>query len=78
MLNENRTNIVDAFAALQSFATVAARILAETKDDFAADVMDLYAVIKPLNDNRAVLVSALDSLATFPFPGKNFASSGQG
>ena len=52
MLNDNRTNIVDAFGALQSFATVAARILAETKDDFAADIKDAYSVIKPLNDNR--------------------------
>ena len=50
---------------------MAARILAETKEDFAADMKDVYAVIKPLNDNRADLVSALDGLATFPFPGKN-------
>ncbi len=42
VLNDNRTNIVDAFAALQSFATVGARILAETKDDFAADIKDFY------------------------------------
>jgi phospholipid/cholesterol/gamma-HCH transport system substrate-binding protein len=68
VLNDNRTNIVDTFAALRSFATVASRILAETKDDFAADIKDLYAVIKPLNDNRSALVSDIDSLATFPFP----------
>lgn len=71
ILNKNRANIVDAFGALQRFATVAARILAETRGDFAADIKDLYAVIKPLNDHRADLVSSLDSLATFPFPGKN-------
>ena len=71
VLNDNRTNIVDAFAALQSFATVGSRILAQTKDDFAADMKDLYAVIKPTNDNRGALVTDLDSLATFPFPGKN-------
>jgi phospholipid/cholesterol/gamma-HCH transport system substrate-binding protein len=68
VLNDNRTNIVDTFAALRSFATVGARILAETKEDFAADIKDLYSVIKPLNDNRAALVSDLDSLVTFPFP----------
>jgi phospholipid/cholesterol/gamma-HCH transport system substrate-binding protein len=78
VLNDNRTNIVDAFAALRSFATVGARILAETKDDFAADIKDLYAVIKPLNDNRVALVSDLDSLATFPFPGKNLARVARG
>ncbi|MEV3902852.1 MCE family protein [Mycobacterium sp. NPDC050551] len=78
VLNDNRTNIVDAFAALQSFATVGARMLAETKDDFAEDVIDLYAVIKPLNDNRADLVSSLDSLATFPFPGKNLPRVARG
>jgi phospholipid/cholesterol/gamma-HCH transport system substrate-binding protein len=68
VLNDNRTNIVDTFAALRSFATVGARILGETKADFAADIKDLYSVIKPLNDNRAALVSDLDSLVTFPFP----------
>jgi phospholipid/cholesterol/gamma-HCH transport system substrate-binding protein len=70
VLNDNRANIVDAFAALRRFATVGARILSETKDDFAADMKDVYAVIKPLNDNRGALVSDLDGLATFPFPGK--------
>jgi phospholipid/cholesterol/gamma-HCH transport system substrate-binding protein len=78
VLNDNRTNIVDAFAALQSFATVGARILSETKDDFAADIKDFYAVIKPLNDNRSALVSDLDGLATFPFPGKNLARVARG
>jgi phospholipid/cholesterol/gamma-HCH transport system substrate-binding protein len=78
VLNDNRTNIVDAFAALQSFATVAARMLAETKQDFAEDLIDVYAVIKPLNDNRADLISSLDSLATFPFPGKNLARVARG
>jgi phospholipid/cholesterol/gamma-HCH transport system substrate-binding protein len=78
VLNDNRAQIVDAFAALQSFGTVAARILAETKDDFAEDIIDLYAVIKPLNDNRADFVSSLDSLATFPFPGKNLAKVARG
>ena len=68
VLNDNRTNIVDTFAALRRFATVAARILAETKDDFAADIKDLYSIIKPVNDNRAALVSDLDGLLTFPFP----------
>ena len=67
VLNANRTNIVNAFAALGDFATVAARILAQTKDDFAADFKDLYAVIKPLNDVRADFVSDLDLLPTFPF-----------
>ena len=78
VLNNNRANIVDAFGALQSFATVAARILAETKDDFAADIKDFYAVIKPLNDNRSALVYDLDALATFPFPGKNLHKVARG
>ena len=71
VLNDNRAQIVDTFAALRRLATVAARVLAETKTDFAEDFIDLYAVIKPLNDTRGDLVSSLDSLATFPFPGKN-------
>ncbi len=52
VLNENRSDIVDTFAALQRLGTVASRILAETKDDFAEDMIDLYSVIKPLNDTR--------------------------
>lgn len=78
VLNDNRANIVDAFAALRSFATVGSRILAETKDDFAADIKDAYAVIKPLNDNRETFVTDLDSLATFPFPGKNLHKVARG
>ncbi len=42
VLNDNRVNIVDAFGALRSFATVGANILEKTKDDFAADFKDLY------------------------------------
>lgn len=70
VLNDNKSSIVDAFGALQTFATVAARILAETKDDFAADLKDLYPVIKALNDTRADFVSSLDLLPTFPFTSK--------
>jgi phospholipid/cholesterol/gamma-HCH transport system substrate-binding protein len=67
VLNDNRKNIVDTFAALQSFATVAAHILSKTKNDLAADFKDLYSVIKPINDNRADFVSDIDLLPTFPF-----------
>ncbi|MGE5698109.1 MAG: MCE family protein [Candidatus Sericytochromatia bacterium] len=67
VLNDNRTNIIDTFAALQRFATVASHILSQTKEDIAADFKDLYAVIKPINDNRADFISDLDLLPTFPF-----------
>ncbi len=78
VLNENRANIVDAFAALQRFGTVASRMLSETKDDFAQDIIDVYSVIKPVNDVRSDLVTSLDSFATFPFPGKNLARVARG
>jgi phospholipid/cholesterol/gamma-HCH transport system substrate-binding protein len=78
VLNENRANIVDAFAGLRRLATVGARILSETKGDFAAEAKDLYAVIKPVNDNRSALVDSLDFLATFPFPGKNLKRVARG
>jgi phospholipid/cholesterol/gamma-HCH transport system substrate-binding protein len=78
VLNDNRTNIVDAFAGLRRLATVGARILSETKSDFAAETKDLYAVIKPVNDNRSALVDSLDYLATFPFPGKNLKRVARG
>jgi phospholipid/cholesterol/gamma-HCH transport system substrate-binding protein len=67
VLNDNRKNIVDTFAALQRFSTVASHVLEATQDDIAADFKDLYAVLKPVNDNRAALVSDLDVLPTFPF-----------
>jgi phospholipid/cholesterol/gamma-HCH transport system substrate-binding protein len=67
VLNNNRANIVDAFGALGTFATIAARILSETKEDFAADIKDLYPVIKSLNDNADFFIKDLEFLPTFPF-----------
>lgn len=67
VLNDNRANIVDAFAALRSFAVVGSRILSQTKEDFAADFRDLYPVIKELNDNADDLIKSLEFLPTFPF-----------
>jgi phospholipid/cholesterol/gamma-HCH transport system substrate-binding protein len=67
VLNNNRANIVDAFGALRSFATIASRILQQTKDDFAADFKDLYPVIKVLNDNADYFIKDLEFLPTFPF-----------
>ncbi len=67
VLNRNRTNIVDAFAALRTFATLGSRILQETKEDFAADLKDLYPIIKALNDNADDFIKSLEFLPTFPF-----------
>ncbi|KUH74184.1 mammalian cell entry protein [Mycolicibacterium novocastrense] len=67
VLNDNRANIVDAFTALRSFATVAARVLEQTKDDFAADFKDLYPVVKAFNDNADFFIKDLELLPTFPF-----------
>ncbi len=67
VLNDNRANIVDAFGALRSFATVASHILQQTKDDFAADFKDLYPVIKASNDNADDIIKDLELLPTFPF-----------
>lgn len=78
VLNENRGHIVDAFAGLQRLGTVASRILSETSEDFTQDMIALYSVIKPINDTRADLVYSLDSLATFPFPGKNLPKVARG
>jgi phospholipid/cholesterol/gamma-HCH transport system substrate-binding protein len=67
VLNKNRGTIVDAFGALGTFAAVAARMLSETKEDFAADLKDLYPVIKALNDNADDFIKDLEILPTFPF-----------
>jgi phospholipid/cholesterol/gamma-HCH transport system substrate-binding protein len=67
VLNANRTNIIDAFGALKSLGEVAARVLSETKEDFAADVKNLYPVVKSLADNSADLVTDFDLIPTFPF-----------
>jgi phospholipid/cholesterol/gamma-HCH transport system substrate-binding protein len=67
VLNKNRGNIVDAFTALQGFATVASHVLSQTKTDFAEDFKDLYPVIKALNDNADDFIKDLEFLPTFPF-----------
>jgi phospholipid/cholesterol/gamma-HCH transport system substrate-binding protein len=78
VLNNNRANIVDAFTALRSFATVGARILAQTKDDFTADIKDLYPVIKAFNDNVDDVIKDLELLPTFPFHYKYLQSAVRG
>ncbi|MBU8810869.1 MCE family protein [Mycolicibacterium goodii] len=67
VLNDNRANIVEAFTALRGFAEVASRILSQTKTDFAADLKDLYPVVKALNDNADDFIKDLEFLPTFPF-----------
>ena len=67
VLNDNRTNIVDAFTALQTFGGVASKVLSGIKTDFAADFKDLYPVIKAFNDNADDFISDLELLPTFPF-----------
>ncbi|MCV7230779.1 MCE family protein [Mycolicibacterium komossense] len=78
VLNKNRTTIVDAFGALRNFSTVAARILSETKTDFAADIKSLYPVIKALADNSDYLISALPLIPTFPFSNHNIKQAVRG
>ncbi|MEW5808754.1 MAG: MCE family protein [Actinomycetota bacterium] len=68
VLNANGRNLVDAFAALRQFASIASRILAQTKDDFAADLKDAYAIVKPLTDHADELIEALPILVTYPLP----------
>ncbi|OBF05857.1 mammalian cell entry protein [Mycobacterium sp. ACS4054] len=68
VLNKNRDHIVEAFSALHKLANVTSNILAKTKVDFAADLKDLYAAAKALNDNRKNFVTSLQLLLTFPFP----------
>lgn len=68
VLNKNRDRIIEAFGALKRLATVASRILAKTKVDFAEDLKGLYSAVKALNDNRKNFVTSLQLLLTFPFP----------
>jgi len=68
VLNKNRDHIVEAFGSLKKLATVTSHVLSKTKVDFAADLKDLYATVKSLNDNRKNFVTSLQLLLTFPFP----------
>lgn len=68
VLTDNRANIIDAFAALQSLATVGSRIMTETKADLVADIKDMYPIVKAFADNANELVSAFPFIPTFPFP----------
>ena len=67
VLNDNRSNLVDAFAALRTFAGVASQVLTGIKADFAADLKDLFPVVKAFNDNIDDIISDLELLPTFPF-----------
>ncbi|MFV0493696.1 MCE family protein [Mycobacterium sp.] len=68
VLNNNRDHIVEAFGSLNRLATVTSDVLSQTKVDLAADLKDVYSIIKPLNDNRKKLVTSLQMMLTFPFP----------
>jgi phospholipid/cholesterol/gamma-HCH transport system substrate-binding protein len=78
VLNDNQDRIVDAFAALNRLATVAARVLAETKEDFAADLRGLYPVVKSLADNADDLLTSMQLLPTFPFPSRSIKQAIRG
>jgi phospholipid/cholesterol/gamma-HCH transport system substrate-binding protein len=67
VLNANRATLVEAFEALRSFATVASRVLAQTKTDLALDLKDLFPVVKAFNDDADDLIDDLQLLPTFPF-----------
>jgi len=67
VLNDNQKNIVDAFTALRKFATVGAKVLHATKDDFAADMKDLFPVVKGINDVADDFIHDMELLPTFPF-----------
>lgn len=68
VLKDNGQRIVDAFAALKRLADIAAPLLAQTKADFAADLIHAFAVVKALSDNAETLVDALPILPAFPIP----------
>ena len=68
VLNDNQANIVDAFGALGRLATVGSRIMTQTKEDFAADIKDLYPIVKAFADSANELVTAFPFIPTFPFP----------
>jgi phospholipid/cholesterol/gamma-HCH transport system substrate-binding protein len=78
VLNDSQDRIVDAFAALNRLATVAAHVLAETKEDFAADLRGLYPVVKSLADNADDLLTSLQLLPTFPFPSRSIKQAVRG
>lgn len=67
VLNRNRTELIATFAALGRVGTVAAEVLDQTKEDFGANLKDLYPVIKSLNDNAEDFIKNLTFLPTFPF-----------
>ena len=67
VLDRNRATIVDTFTALRRLAVVGSKVLAETKVDLAADLKDLFPVVKSLNDNADDLIKSLEFLPTFPF-----------
>lgn len=78
VLNDNKTNIVNAFAALGKLAEVASHVLSETKVDFAEDLKDLYPLIKALADESDNFIDSLQLLPTFPFKADNIKRAVRG
>lgn len=78
VLNDNRQNIIDAFTALGRLAEVTSRVASEIKVDLAADLKDLYPIIKILSDYRENFVTALQQIVTYPFVGKYIRRAARG
>ncbi|MUL49290.1 MCE family protein [Mycobacterium sp. CBMA293] len=78
VLNRNRSNIVAAFDALRRFASTAERVLSQTKDDFAADLKDMFPAILAFNDNADDFIHDLEILPTFPFDRKYLRNAVRG
>lgn len=78
VLNDNRANIVDAFGALRNLAEVTSHILSKINSDFAADLRELYPVVKSIADNVDAFVKSLDQFVTFPFVEKYIKNIARG
>jgi phospholipid/cholesterol/gamma-HCH transport system substrate-binding protein len=57
---------------------VAARVLSQTKTDFAADLKDAYPVVKAFSDSANDLVDSLPYLPTYPLPGTHLDQAVRG
>ena len=76
VLNGNGARFVKTFAALHHFAEIAARILAQTKADFAADLSHAYAVVKPLNESSQQAHRRTADFGDLSFPADSASTSG--
>ncbi len=78
LLNQQRTNLTSALAALTSFSEVATKVIDHTQDDLDGNLRDLQPILASLAAAGDSLPRSLDVAGTLLFPLSTFKNSFRG